>query len=187
MTNEERKAKNNAYAREYYQRPGVKEKHKASAKKWKQENPERKRDLDSKWRADNREKARLSWHRYKERHPERHAQLNRESYLRTKEARNSRIVAKHAALKGRVFQAYGIICSCCGISDIRFLSIDHVNNDGHLDRKQGIAGARLYTKIEKAGYPKDYQVLCMNCNFAKRKTGVCPHQEDLAIMKVGNS
>lgn len=29
---------------------------------------------------------------------------------------------------------YGKVCACCGFDDIRFLSVDHVNNDGKRDR-----------------------------------------------------
>jgi len=35
---------------------------------------------------------------------------------------------------------------------------------------------KMYRWLKKQGYPKGYQVLCFNCNFASA-WGVCPHQE----------
>lgn len=81
-------------------------------------------------------------------------------------------------LRGIVFDFYGAQCNCCEESNELFLSVDHVNNDGYLDRKEGIIGIRLYKKIIERGFPADYQILCMNCNFAKKHTegNICPHQ-----------
>ena len=82
--------------------------------------------------------------------------------------------------KTEVFSHYGNECRCCGETEINFLSIDHVNNDGHLEiRSSGsrISGVHLYPKLVKAGFPETYQLLCMNCNFGKRmNNGVCPHE-----------
>lgn len=79
-----------------------------------------------------------------------------------------------------VFEHYGRVCSCCGESEYDFLSIDHINNDGHLEKWPSgriISGKQLYQKIVKAGFPDTYQVLCMNCNFGKRmNNGICPHK-----------
>jgi len=35
----------------------------------------------------------------------------------------------------------------------------------------------LYSWLKKNNFPKGFQVLCMNCNFAKGKLGKCPHQK----------
>lgn len=79
-----------------------------------------------------------------------------------------------------VFEHYGNICACCGETNDLFLSIDHINNDGHLEVwKSGkrIGGRQLYQKIVKADYPNKYQLLCMNCNYGKRMNGgICPHK-----------
>lgn len=50
------------------------------------------------------------------------------------------------------------------------LQIDHVNNDGYLDKFKSIRGGRpLYYKLKREGWPKDkYQLLCASCNFVKR-------------------
>lgn len=61
-----------------------------------------------------------------------------------------------------------------------FLSIDHINNDGHdhtWSTGKRIAGVHLYVKLLVAGFPAGYQLFCMNCNHGKRMNGgVCPHE-----------
>jgi hypothetical protein len=112
---------------------------------------------------------------------------NKERYDRVgKEEQKS----KRAELREAVYDHYGRICACCGETEILFLSIYHVNNDGN---KQGILTRRrdgtqyrthndLYTyrDIIARNFPDDYQVLCMNCNWGKhRNGGVCPHKEEI--------
>lgn len=78
----------------------------------------------------------------------------------------------------RMIEAYGGRCVCCGESEQTFLAIDHINNDGNLERRQfGKGGNGFFTRLSKLGFPKDrYQLLCHNCNFAKR-LGICPHKK----------
>jgi hypothetical protein len=75
--------------------------------------------------------------------------------------------------KKLVYDHYGRRCLCCGVTSEVFLAIDHVNNDGEVDRRQ-TGGAQLYRKIIKHNYPNTYQTLCHNCNWAKSHGG-CPH------------
>jgi hypothetical protein len=89
-------------------------------------------------------------------------------------------------LKDAAYAAYGgYVCLCCGETQHAFLSLDHVNGDGRQHRKEvgGCgSGSRLYLWLKRHGYPAGmFQVLCMNCNFAKGHFGVCPHQEALCF------
>ena len=59
------------------------------------------------------------------------------------------------------------VCKCCGVTTLVFLSIDHIKNDGNIHRKQ--VGSNLYRWLRDNSYPEGYQVLCMNCQFSKRK------------------
>ena len=69
-------------------------------------------------------------------------------------------------------------CTCCGEKEMKFLCIDHINNDGALHRKNyGRVGHRIYTWLKNKGYPEGYQVLCFNCNNAKALYGECPHKK----------
>lgn len=83
-------------------------------------------------------------------------------------------------LKAEVYAAYGNRCACCGEAEVRFLSIDHVDNDGFLNRKAGFDNCTtaLMGRIKREGFPPSFQLLCMNCNHGKsRNNGVCPHKE----------
>lgn len=84
--------------------------------------------------------------------------------------------------KIEVMQAYGgCFCACCGESNLEFLSIDHINGGGrqHLLRlRQEGKNMGLYRWLKAEGYPPGYQVLCMNCNWAKGKFSECPHKRE---------
>ena len=78
-------------------------------------------------------------------------------------------------LKSLVFQHYGAVCTCCGENEVRFLTVDHVNGGGRAHRK-GIGSLGVYRDIIKKGYPDNFRILCMNCNWAIRFGDVCPHK-----------
>lgn len=99
-------------------------------------------------------------------------------------------------LKDAVFGAYGgYRCACCGETERAFLSIDHVKNDGAKMRREVLgsrlaSGSRTYRWLKQHNFPAGYQVLCMNCQWGKRLTGVCPHQarcNDYPLEGVGAS
>jgi len=76
----------------------------------------------------------------------------------------------------KCLSAYGRKCACCGESQERFLTIDHVNGDGAAHRKS--IGETLYTWLGKHDYPEGFQVLCFNCNCGRQLNGgICPHKE----------
>jgi hypothetical protein len=98
--------------------------------------------------------------------------VNPEAYLK----RKKEYVAR---LKRKAIDGYGGECSCCGEKEILFLSIDHVNNDGNKHRKESNihTGAQTYKFVVESGFPKEFQVLCFNCNWGKHANdGVCPHK-----------
>ena len=72
-------------------------------------------------------------------------------------------------------------CQCpgCGQALLAFLSIDHVHNDGFMEKsrsggKRGPAERLAAVRRE----PHRFQVLCYNCNMAKGhgKDGRCPRE-----------
>lgn len=85
---------------------------------------------------------------------------------------------KRDGLKERMFLALGKQCACCEETEEEFLTLDHVLRDGRADR--GATGGtymRMLVRADKAGWPKaKYRVLCMNCNWATRLGGACPHE-----------
>lgn len=88
-------------------------------------------------------------------------------------------------LKDKIYEQYGgYICKCCGETNILFLSLDHINNDG-ADHRREISGRRngsniaMFHWLIKNNFPPILQVLCHNCNMGKRlNKGICPHEKE---------
>lgn len=77
-----------------------------------------------------------------------------------------------------VLDAYGRVCKCCGETNPGFLSIDHVNNDAYIERRErGYHNSLMIMRqIIREGFPARFQVLCFSCNVAKNRFGGhCPH------------
>ena len=80
-------------------------------------------------------------------------------------------------LFGRILDYYGHKCNCCGEPNIKFLTVDHVNNNGHEHRKKkGQITLGVYRDVIKQGFPPDYQILCWNCNICRNLCKICPHK-----------
>lgn len=71
-------------------------------------------------------------------------------------------------------------CACCGEKEVKFLCIDHVENNGASHRKSiacHTGAGSFYYWLKRNKWPSGYQVLCTNCNLAKSVYKICPHQE----------
>jgi hypothetical protein len=78
-----------------------------------------------------------------------------------------------------VFEHFGNRCVCCGETNPLFLTIDHINNNGNIERKKNkmYNYNNFYTWIIQHNFPDDLQVLCWNCNMGKAiNKGICPHK-----------
>ena len=82
-----------------------------------------------------------------------------------------RVLAKkkktHQELRERVLRYYSNgspICNECGISEIPFLSIDHIH--GRKQMNTDWSTGKLYRYLDTK-HPSGYQVLCHNCNMLK--------------------
>jgi hypothetical protein len=99
-------------------------------------------------------------------------EYSRKKYERYKDKIITRIKEYSRLLKLKVVTYYGNgICACvkCGFSDIRALTIDHINGEGHKHRKDSsIRGNHVYLWLKKNNYPEGFQTLCMNCQMIKR-------------------
>jgi acetyltransferase-like isoleucine patch superfamily enzyme len=103
--------------------------------------------------------------------------------------RNPQVAARIRALgyerrlrvRAEVLRKYGdgrAVCVCCGESRDEFLSVDHINGGGRAHRAS-FKGTSIYAWLTRNGFPAGYQILCMNCNFAKgHRMQRCPHEED---------
>lgn len=84
-------------------------------------------------------------------------------------------------MKKCVIEHYGNKCACCGESNIAFLQIDHIAENGNEHRRAigRSSGIGFYTWLKKNNFPEGFQVLCCNCNLGKHwNGGVCPHQQE---------
>ena len=79
---------------------------------------------------------------------------------------------RNPEIKARVMTHYGngvSACVRCGFSDIRALSIDHINGGGYTHRKEiHRSGNTFNWWLISNNYPLGYQTLCMNCQWIKR-------------------
>lgn len=76
-------------------------------------------------------------------------------------------------LKDKVYTKLGYKCNICSESDPIVLQVDHINNDGALDRKKFKNISEFYSHI-LTNSPQ-VQLLCCNCNWRKeyyRRNGV---------------
>lgn len=121
-------------------------------------------------------------------------------YVENKQKTNASGKVRRERIKAIVFAKYsgpeGIRCACCGETELVFLTLDHVNNDGAQFRKNQFgrrtaAGFTTYSWLLKHGCPGGFQVLCANCQHGKRmNNGVCPHSvrcNDYPVVGVGSS
>ena len=84
----------------------------------------------------------------------------------------------------KVVAGYGGKCACpdCPESNVAFLTIDHVNDDGAAHRKI-VSSNTIYRQVIKEDFPPRYRLLCFNCNMGRyfRGGGTCPH----TLTKIG--
>jgi hypothetical protein len=83
---------------------------------------------------------------------------------------------ERAKLKMDMLESLSRVCNCCGEDNPYFLTLDHIKNDGAKHREK-LNEQQIYREARREGWPKKkYQVLCMNCNFAKGHFEECPHK-----------
>jgi len=68
-------------------------------------------------------------------------------------------------LRGDVFSLYSNKCAHCGNSDFRCFQLDHIRGQGSKEFKAR-GNYSVYKKALKM--PKDFQLLCANCNWIKK-------------------
>jgi len=96
-------------------------------------------------------------------------------------SKNCEQTGGNAQAKLDVFAAYGgWRCECCGEDHIEFLTIDHINGGGRKDRERYKGTGAFYRHLRSEGFPAGFRVLCMNCNFAKTRGELCPHEYERA-------
>jgi hypothetical protein len=107
--------------------------------------------------------------------PEKVKAKTKEIYYKHQDVLMEKAKNGHKNTKLEVFTRYSNgtpTCKQCGFSDLRALSIDHINGGGLKHRRLlGISGGSgFYHWLKRNNYPEGYQVLCMNCQYIKKET-----------------
>src|SRR3990167_490400 len=93
-----------------------------------------------------------------------------------KEVAKVRMKKYREGVRADVISNYGGKCVCCGEKESVFLTIDHKNGGGSKARKKISSNKNIKHFLKNNNYPKDFQLLCFNCNWASRNGRTCPHQ-----------
>ena len=121
--------------------------------------------------------------------PEHNRKLQRDYRLRNIEQHRNRARVYHNTIAKQRFEDIKIQvmthysrgrpeCACCGENfHIDFLALDHIKPRKEMGHKSSFTGIKIYRWIIKNDYPDGFQILCHNCNTAKFRLGICPHQK----------
>ena len=139
---------------------------------WRQRHRERVRESNRHWRETHKEHIREYNIAYNKSHQEQIRNYRHKYPYNPEQARKGR-ERYNTKIRKDVLTHYGngkLACVCCGYSDIRALSIDHINGGGGKHRKAlGLrAGVPFYQWLRLQEYPMGYRTLCMNCQFIAR-------------------
>ncbi len=145
---------------------------KEDRKAWIEQNP----DYQKQWYLDRAEKLKK---RARDHYKNNKAQ-HRRNQIKWNEKNQEKLKAYqrdwHRKRRMVCIETMGGKCKCCGEANEIFLAIDHVNNDGHIHRKE-VKKRMIYGWLIKNNFPPGFQLLCHNCNMAKAIAGICPHQQ----------
>lgn len=141
--------------------------------------PEDRRAAHNQWVRDNRDKANVSQLRWDIKNPEKRRAYRKKHYAKHHDQILERGKALRAHRKHSVIAGYGGHCVCCGESEIGFLTLDHVGNDGNAHRRAiGGTSDDVYRWAIANEFPSALQCLCFNCNMGRQHNGgICPHEE----------
>jgi ribosomal protein L36 len=134
------------------------------------------RSYQREWYSKNKQKALERWKRYRENNLDKIREKSKREWMKIKsspsllEKHREKVRKQRWELKLEVLKHYSpeLKCARCGFSDVRALSIDHVNGGGSNHIKEIGGASKFYRWLKKNNYPPGFQVLCMNCQFIRR-------------------
>jgi len=129
--------------------------------------------VSARYYKENKEKIRLQSHGYYLNNKNKFQLRNREWAKRNKDRKKEIHNKSYYKIKKEVIEKYGGKCVCCGENKSEFMTFDHKYDDGKEWRKK-VKTNSIYW-IKKNNFPKDFQLLCYNCNYSKGNAGYCPH------------
>ena len=102
--------------------------------------------------------------------------INRRNNYKLSGKRSEITKRHHSKKRTALLSIYGGRCECCGEDNPKFLTLEHKNGDGGLERRTVNKISILNNAIKKPNYDK-YTILCYNCNCSKSQNKVCCHAE----------
>src|SRR5580698_1920034 len=92
--------------------------------------------------------------------------MSKLAYATNRASRLARMSELYAENKAKVLARYGRECACCAEDEPLFLTVDHVENDGCLQRRSPGRSSHnnIYNWLVRNGFPSGFQILCINCN-----------------------
>jgi hypothetical protein len=113
------------------------------------------------------------WQRFYRRHKEERLAYGRKWCQEHKEQRQAIDMRCRQKRKLEILGHYSdekLVCAKCGFSDIRALTIDHIEGGGCKHRRELKTGSGegFYQWLKRNNFPEGYQVLCSNCQLIKR-------------------
>lgn len=140
---------------------------KEQAREWVKQNPERNAATKKRWRVKTESQKLM-------------ARLHKEYYESNKVDQCIKNAQRKEKYKRQILTHYGggeLKCVKCGCDDFDVLTLDHINDDGHIYRKKKEDGeatkgwlrgsGQQYMKLIRDGFPLGLQTLCANCNLKK--------------------
>lgn len=120
------------------------------------------------YRQNNKEAIKVSIRSWITRNRERYDEGLANYWKKTKKASNAKSKERLKENKRGCIKLLGGRCNHCDETEIEFLTLDHINNDGAKERKN-MHHKTLYRLINTGVIsPDNYQVLCYNCNCKKQ-------------------
>ena len=110
----------------------------AMCRAWRKANPEKVKAAGKRWAKKNAAKRTNYTRKYRLADPAKHAAYARDARRRLSEA---------------VFAIYGGACACCGEREFRFLTLDHIENNGSKLRRetgQQLANLPIHPEVREA-------------------------------------
>jgi predicted restriction endonuclease len=152
-----------------------KEKKREQDKKYNLAHKEAIKERQARYYQANKETIKLRSRAWAKANPEKRNIYNKDRYKRKDEELSLKAKDRNAKKRTLVLEAYGGRCICCGESEPKFLTIDHISGGGRASGSRR-SGTNLYTRLINENFPEGYQILCWNCNCSKGHKGGCPHQ-----------
>lgn len=191
VTPEEKRKKQREYMREYRKRHP--EKNREARRRYAERHPERVLDAGRKFEASGKRDMKKKYETnkaWRDRNPERVKEIG----LAYRRAHRDEAAAQSTEWRRKMVLAVklylGAVCRCCGEKELELLTVDHINDDGYVRRREkGYGGPHSYYMEIKRAFDSDdaeavakvkskYQLFCYNCNNSKKNGGECVHTRE---------